>query len=189
MRDAITLIVLVLAEFFGLVVWLHFADQGSHVLGFICLSLGLFIERMTVFISSIYRPNDPQRTTLAQASRRFAIQAVRESFIWVIWLLVADGVSGLLAVGVLFVLMLLEHSADVAEQNGTHPLYYTRHPVALIYTIVEAVGAGLWLHYVRTGQPTLGIMILLVAMVIEHIMQGRIIDLEGPGSWQTPKSA
>jgi hypothetical protein len=181
LRPLLTLIVLSLFEFVGLIVWLRLADEGNHLLGAVILIVGLFLERFTVYIGMI-RPITGD-TNIPVYARRFIIQAVRETLIWVAWLWLAATLTDfnyIVAVIFLFLAMLLEHSVDVAEHNNVPRFSYLTHPKMLLLTVVEAVGATAWLYLVDQQQGTAAVIVLLVAFVIEHIFQGQMVEIKPP---------
>jgi hypothetical protein len=180
LRPLLTLIVLSLFEFFGLMLWLQLTLAGNALVGIGILIAGLFLERFTVYISMIRTIAQDDRVALY--ARRFIIQAVRETLIWIVWWWIAGdgGIRYLVALVFLFVAMLLEHSVDVAEHNSKPPLFYLNHPKVLLLTAIEAIGATLWLYLVITQQGTLAVGVLIVTFLAEHILQGQMVEIKPP---------
>ncbi|NWF67591.1 MAG: hypothetical protein HXY40_00755 [Chloroflexi bacterium] len=183
LRPLLTLLVLNLFEFFGLVLWLRLADDNNHLIGAAILVAGLFLERFTVYVGMVRPVTQDQRAGLY--ARRFIIQAARETLIWVVWLWIAVTLSDLnyvAALAFLFVAMLLEHSADVAEHNGKVWHFYLTNPTMLFLTAVEAVGATAWLYLLDRQQDAAAVIVLFVAFVVEHIFQGRMVEIKPPAA-------
>jgi len=179
-RPLITLIVLSLFEFFGLMLWLQLAITGNHIIGILILIAGLFLERFTVYVAMIRPIAQDQR--IALYARRFLLQAVRETLIWVVWLwIVGDGgIRYLVALAALFVAMHLEHCVDVAEHNGVAWSSYLQHPKMLLLTTIEAVGATLWLYLVLEQNGNFAAGVLLVTFLWEHLYQGQMVEIKSP---------
>jgi hypothetical protein len=173
-----TLIVLSLFEFFGLMLWLQLSITGNHLPGILILIAGLFLERFTVYITMI-RPiaQDGRWSLYAQ---RFMLQAVRETVIWIVWLLIAQngGIFYFVALAFLFVAMHLEHCVDVAEHNGVEKLAYWKHPKMLLLTTIEVIGATLWLYLVLEQGGNFAVGVLIVTFLWEHIYQGQMVEIK-----------
>lgn len=122
--------------------------------------------------------------------------SVTEAAIWVVWLVVAEQVGGLIGVDVagvlLFVLMLPQHSIEDNVLRG-RPLFSDVLALGTaLFTFVEAAGATVWLALVFEGDQLLanvgidtvpvlstflpelgaavGLLLLGVALLVEHVM-------------------
>ena len=113
-----------------------------------------------------------EETPLWQAAIGLILITLTEIVIWVLWLWLADDVNFWLAAVVLLVLMLGEHSLEMSLVKKTKPLTYVTHGKTIFYTVMEAGGAVAWLYLVRHDEPMWGALILLVALSIEHVLQG-----------------
>ena len=106
-----------------------------------------------------------------------------EILIWVVWLWIAHQPWGgqAFAAAILMVLMLIEHSVEMAILRGnTRVLFYLKNKKTIFFTVMEVLGAVGWLYYVRQGQPMIGGGILFLGLSIEHIIQGSALKPE-PG--------
>jgi hypothetical protein len=189
MRGLVTLVVLTVFEFLGLVLWFQIVNQEGatvvhHIVGLVILAFGLFAERFSVYIGMI-RPITGDINAMPYA-QRFIIQGVRESLIWFVWLWIfrtieAPWLDYIGSFVFLFVAMLFEHMVDVAEHNNKPRFFYMRHPTMLFLTLVEAAGATAWIYFAEEGaSPTLSLVILFVAFIIEHIFQGQMVEIKAP---------
>jgi hypothetical protein len=198
LRPLLTLIALNLFEFFGLVIWLQLADRTPPspdnpslstvlpIVGALILIAGLFLERFVVYLNMIRPIAKDERMGLY--AKRFIIQGVRETLIWVVWLWIANNLVdfGYIAAFVfLFIGQLYEHCVDVAEHNGVNPTSYVTNPKVLLLTTAEAVGAIAWLYLLDHEQQTLGIAVLFFAFLIEHIFQGQMVQIKPPAAQPT----
>ncbi len=179
LRPPLTLIVLSLFEFLGLVLWIQQVNSGNYLIGAVILAAGLSLERFTVYVTMIRPIARDERIGLY--TQRFTIQGVRETLIWVAWLWIAlnlGAIRYIAALVFLFVTMLLEHSVDVAEHNGVPRLSYLNHPKVLLLTAIEAIGATAWLYLLHQGQDTTALGVLFVAFIAEHIFQGQMVEIK-----------
>jgi len=114
--------------------------------------------------------------------------SVSETFLWALWLGIteaAGGVEGILVAGVvLAVLLVPQHSIEDNILRGAEPFASVLDIDTLGFSLVEAVGATLWLLFVFEGQQfrwvltaaglgsidpgAIGLGLLAVALFIEH---------------------
>jgi hypothetical protein len=195
LRPLLTLIALNLFEFFGLVIWLQLADRTPPspdnpslstilpIVGALILIAGLFLERFIVYLMLIRPIAKDERVGLF--AKRFIIQGVRETLIWVVWLWIANTLTDfgyIVSFVFLFFGQLYEHCVDVAEHNNVSPMSYATNPKVLFLTLAEAVGAVAWLYLLDYEQQTLGTAVLFVAFLIEHIFQGQMVQIKPPAN-------
>ncbi|MEL6143550.1 MAG: hypothetical protein AAFU67_18260, partial [Bacteroidota bacterium] len=111
------------------------------------------------------------------------IITLSEVLIWIFWLNLADGkiawlaspyfmTNFIIAGVVLMALMLVEHSIEIGALRNNPLLKHVTNPKTILFTFMEVAGAMGWLYFVRTGDPFLGAVCLLVGLSIEHILQG-----------------
>jgi len=98
-----------------------------------------------------------------------AIVSLIESGIWVLWLVLVD-LNAILAGVVLAGLLVLEHtiSDNVFKGRGTFSRLLDARTIG--FSLIEAVGAGIWLVLVDANMVVVGIVILVVASFIEHTL-------------------
>ena len=176
-KDILPFITATLGEFFALYFWLKFMDQDKWLPANVLLWAGFMVERVSVFLwlRNVYRAQDgmtSEATPVWQAAIGLILITLSEIVIWILWLWLADDVSIGLAAGVLLILMLGEHSLEMSLVKKTKPLTYVTHGKTIFYTVIEAGGAVAWLYLVRHEEPIWGALVLLVALSIEHVLQG-----------------
>lgn len=122
--------------------------------------------------------------------------SVTEALIWILWLGVAERLGGLTGVAVagvvLFVFMLPQHSIEDNVLRGRGALSDLIEPGTVVFTVVEALGATVWLALVFRGPELLrmvgvdafpitapsplglgasvGLLLLALALFVEHEM-------------------
>ena len=190
--DVLPFIIATGGEFVALFFWLRFLDQGQFVLANVFLWAGFIVERLAVYlwIQYIYREKEgaaaPQSLPLIIGG--LFLITLSEVLIWIFWLALADGDLAWLSLGgtanfvlaalLLMVLMLVEHSVEMAALRGTKPLAYVGNPNTIFFTFMEVIGAVGWLYFVRHGQPGLGAACLLLGLSVEHVLQGSALRPE-----------
>jgi hypothetical protein len=184
--DVLPFVVATAGEFVALYYWLVFLDAGHFVLGNVILWTGFAVERTSVFlwIRRIRRQKEGSvdgQPLLWTIGGLFLI-TLSEILIWILWLAIADGQIGWLpltataavvvAAVVLMILMLAQHSVEMAALKNKKPFAYVGDPRTIFFTLMEVGGAVAWLYFMRDGQPVLGGICLLVGLSIEHVLQG-----------------
>lgn len=189
----IGIIVFTVIETIALGVWLALVQDAPTLstialIGAGILFIGLFFEAL---VNSI----------VVNGFGDFPLGAIgtfslTETLIWIVWLLLAEALGGLIGVGIagviLFVLMLPQHSIEDNVLGG-RPLFSNVLEVGTaVFTFVEAAGGTVWLALVFHGSDLLagvgidsvpilstfipelgaaiGILLLGVALLIEHEM-------------------
>lgn len=199
--DVLPFVVATAGEFAALYFWLYFLDQGQFLLANAILWGGFAVERTAVYLwmQYIYREAEGRavdRPFFSVFAALFLI-TLTEVLIWILWLALADGqiawlnlgfvANTMLAGGVLMVLMLIEHSVEMAGLRQRSPLAYMTDANTIFFTLMEVLGAVGWLYLVRTDRPVLGALCLLVGLSIEHILQGsELRPEEEPGAEVAP---
>ena len=175
--DILPFLIATIGEWVGLFYWLHFLDRDNFILANIILWIGFGIERIAVilWLRTVYRPVEglasPTSSPIKIILGIIAI-TLPELVIWAIWLALAEGMGYLLAGVVLAILMLAEHSVELALVKGKNPLSFVKHRPTLFFTAMEVLGAAAWLHFVRNDQALLGGALLLIGLSIERIIEG-----------------
>lgn len=166
-------------EFVGLVVWLELVKDEQHVLGVLALVIGLVLERIAVVITarSMYGDHPlPKNFNLIQV-----FTAIAESAAWIIWLIVAQQISHVLGMILLGVFQLFLHSGQLAYATNRRPLFQDITDLkTIIFSAVEAFGAFLWLLASLDENLVLAAIILLVTLIVEHIIQGIVVEENKP---------
>jgi hypothetical protein len=175
--DLLPFFIATIGEFIALAFWLYFNDKSMILLANLLLWTGFMIERIAVilWLGRVYRKKEgisPPKLTWWQIPLGLIAVTWTEILVWFIWLYVAENYGGWWGLAVLMPLMLLEHSAEMGLVKRCNLLKYVTNGKTIFFTIMEVAGAVGWLHFVREGQPVIGIIILLLGLSIEHIIQG-----------------
>jgi len=191
--DVLPFVLATAGEFAALFFWLHYMDQGRFLLANVVLWAGFALERGAVlaWIRYVYRERAgaggaagaqaPAGLSLRTLAGVFLI-TLSEILIWILWVAIADGRIGWLALSggaaagvaaiVLFALMQVQHSVEMAGLKGMAVKNYLTDRTTLFFTFMEVAGAVGWLWLVRADQPVAGAICLLVGLSIEHVIQG-----------------
>ena len=113
-----------------------------------------------------------------------------EIIVWSIWYFAdRDLVSSmgptsafLLASAILIIGEQLQHSWDLALLNSKRIRDFIFHPTAIFITALECGGGILMLYFFEQGWRWTPAIIMLVALTIEHVVQGSMIKPAGKGS-------
>ena len=92
-----------------------------------------------------------------------------ETVIWALWLVLA-GLNAILAAVVLAGLLILEHSLSDNVFKGKGLFSRLLNGRTMGFSLIEAVGAAIWLALVEANLSVVGILILVVASFVEHTM-------------------
>jgi hypothetical protein len=92
-----------------------------------------------------------------------------ETAIWALWLLLAN-LNAIVAAVVLTSLLILEHtvSDNVFKGKGLFSRLIDGRTIG--FSLIEAVGAAIWLALVEANLSVVGVLILVIASFIEHTM-------------------
>ena len=175
--DILPFLIATIGEFIALVFWLYFSDKDMLVVANLLLWTGFLIERIAVvlWLRFVYRKKQGlplPKFKWWQIPVGLVAVTWTEILVWFIWLYVANHYGSWWGLIVLSPLMLLEHSAEMGLVKRCNLLKYFTNKKTIFFTIMEVGGAVAWFHFVRAGQPVIGIIILLVGLSIEHIIQG-----------------
>jgi len=176
--DVMPFIIATAGEFLALHYWLMFQDLDYLILANIILWAGFLTERIAVitWIQRVYRPKEgvaSETTSVAKKAVRLVIVTLTEIVIWIVWLWLADEVDFWLAGAVLMVLMLAEHSMEMALLKKDDFWKYVGNVRTIFFTVMEVAGGMGWLYLVREGEPVWGAIVLILGLSIEHVLQGR----------------
>jgi hypothetical protein len=191
--DVLPFVLATVGEFAALFFWLHYLDQGRFILANAILWAGFALERgaVLVWIRYVYRDRaggvgagggGPSSGSLLRTLAGVFVITLTEILIWILWVAIADGKIGWptlsagaafgVAAVVLFVLMQVQHSVEMAGLKGNVVTAYLVDRTTLFFTFMEVAGAVGWLWLVRADQPVAGAICLLVGLSIEHVIQG-----------------
>jgi hypothetical protein len=176
--DVMPFVIATVGEFLALHYWLVLLDLDHFILANLVLWAGFLTERIAVitWIQRIYRPTvgiASQSTSVARKAVRLFVVTLTEILIWIVWLWLADEVDFWLAGAVLMVLMLAEHSMEMALMKKDRFWKYVGNARTIFFTVMEVAGGMAWLYLVRHDAPVWGALALIVGLGIEHVLQGR----------------
>lgn len=167
--NVLGIITFTIVEVITLVVWLVLARSGSGIAA-VVLAGGLTIEHLIAY-------NVVNKRPLLMLSGLPVIQkglvSIAETGVWIVWLALT-ATSPVFAAMVLGVLLVIEHtlSDNVFRDEGI--LKRLVNPDTIMFSVVEAGGAAMWLSQVDAGQAVVGIAILAGASLVEHTMAVRL---------------
>ncbi len=175
MNDKLRIAVFTIVEVAALVTWLALvrSDAGIYQVSISSLVAGLAVLAVGITIEHVLAYNVINRRGLldlrgAPVGKK-AVVSVIETGIWALWLALTS-LNALLAAAVLAGLLIVEHtlSDNVFKDRGLFARLIDARTI--IFSIVEAAGAAIWLILVESNQAVVGIAILAVASFIEHLM-------------------
>ena len=170
------IIVFTSVEVVTLVVWLVLAlsatDVLTSILAVVVLIVGFTIEHLITF-NVIHNRSLLDFRGLPVTQK--AVVSLIETAIWVVWLVIArldvfNGFDPVIAAAVLTGLLVIEHTLSdnvFTRKKLFERLAYSR---TVGFSIVEGVGAAIWLALVDIDLALLGLAVLAAASFIEHNM-------------------
>jgi len=175
MRDQLRIAIFTIVEGVTLVVWLalvrsdagiYQVSTGSLVGGLAVLVVGFTIEHIIAY--NVIRNRgllDLQGVPVAQK----AVVSLIETVIWALWLVLADS-NAIVAAVVLTGLLILEHTLSDNVFKGRDIFSKLLDVRTVGFSLIEAVGAAIWLVLVEVNMTVVGIVILVIASFIEHML-------------------
>jgi hypothetical protein len=141
-------------------------STGSLVAGLAVLAVGLTVEHIIAY--NVIHNRGLLELQGAPIAQKAAVSLI-ETIIWALWLLLAN-LNAILAAVVLTGLLILEHtlSDNVFKGRGLFSRLLNGRTIG--FSLIEAVGAAIWLSLVEANLAVVGILILVVASFIEHTM-------------------
>jgi len=157
-------------EILGLVVWLALVGQDQAILGLVILAVLLIVEHIVT--DNVIHSR--KFLNLQVPILQIATFSIIETAIWAVWLFIADGFNLFLAAGFLFIGLFFEHtvSDNVFKRKGIFEKIFDKRVIG--FTVIEVVGAAVWLSFARAGEVVLAIVILFIFSLAEHIIAVRV---------------
>ncbi len=170
MRDQLRIAIFTVVEGVALVTWLALvrgqANIGLTIAGLAVLAVGFTIEHLLAY-NVIHERGllDLRGVPVGQK----AVVSVIETAIWALWLALT-GLNAIVAAVVLAGLLVIEHtlSDNVFKSKGLFSRVIDTRTI--VFSLIEAVGAAIWLALVQANLAIVGIVILVVASFVEHSM-------------------
>ena len=170
MRDQLRIAIFTIVEGVTLVTWLALvrgqANIGLMLAGLAVLAVGITIEHILAYNVVHGRGLlDLRGVPIGQK----AVVSVIETAIWALWLALAE-LNAIVAAIVLAGLLIVEHtlSDNVFKHKGLFARLIDGRTIG--FSLIEAVGAAIWLALVQANLAIVGIAILVVASFVEHSM-------------------
>ena len=175
MRDQLRIAIFTIVEGATLVIWLalvrsdagiYQVSTGSLVAGLAVLAIGFTIEHIVAY--NVIHNRGLLEIVGAPVGKK-AVVSLIETVIWALWLVLAD-LNAIVAALVLTGLLILEHTLSDNVFKGRDIFSKLLDVRTIGFTLIEAVGAAIWLALVEVNMAILGIVILVVASFIEHTL-------------------
>ena len=175
MRDQLRIAIFTIVEGVTLVIWLALvrSDAGiyqvsisSLVAGLAVLAVGFTVEHIVAY--NVIHGRGLLELQGAPIGQK-AVVSLIETAIWALWLVLAD-LNAIVAAVVLTGLLILEHtlSDNVFKGKGLFSRLLDARTIG--FSLIEATGAAIWLALVEANLAVGGIVILVVASFIEHLL-------------------
>jgi len=170
MKDQLRIAVFTIIEGVTLVAWLALArgaaNTGSRLAALAVLVVGFTIEHIVAY--NVIHNRGLLELQGAPIGKK-AVVSLIESVIWAVWLILAD-MNAIVATLVLAGLLVVEHtlSDNVFRGKDIFSKLLDAHTIG--FSLIEAVGAGIWLALVDANMAVVGIAILVAASFIEHTL-------------------
>jgi hypothetical protein len=175
MRDQLRIAIFTFVEGATLVIWLalvrsdagiYQVTTGSLVAGLAALVVGFTIEHIIAYnVIHNRRLLDLQGVPIAQK----AVVSLIETVIWALWLVLAD-FNAIVAAVALTILLIVEHTLSDNVFKGRDIFSKLLDARTIGFSLIEAVGAAIWLAFVEANLTVVGIVILVIASFIEHTL-------------------
>ena len=175
MRDQISIAIFTIVEGVALVTWLalvrsdagiYQVSTGSLVAGLAVLAVGFTVEHIVAY--NVIHGRGVLELQGAPIGQK-AVVSLIETSIWALWLVLAD-LNAVVAAVMLTGLLILEHtlSDNVFKGRGLFSRLLDARTIS--FSLIEAAGAAIWLALVEANLAVVGIVILVVASFIEHLL-------------------
>jgi predicted small integral membrane protein len=175
MKEQLRIGIFTIVEGLTLVTWLalvrseagiYQVSTGSLVAGLALLVVGITIEHIIAY-NVIHNRGllDLQGVPIGQ---KFVVSLI-ETAIWALWLVLVR-INAIVAAVVLTGLLILEHTLSDNVFKGKDIFSKLLDARTIGFSLVEAVGAAIWLALVLANLTIVGVLILVVASFIEHTM-------------------
>lgn len=193
--NVLPFIVATFGEFVALYFWLWFFWERQYLLAVVLLLAGFLAERLAVlyWVSQVFGAEvgitGSKKTPVQKAIGLLMITA-SEIIVWSIWYFADRDLapsmgptsSFLLASALLIIGEQLQHSWDLALLNSKRIRDFIFHPTAIFITVLECGGGISMLHFFKQDLRWTAAIIMLVALTIEHVVQGSMIKPSVKGS-------
>lgn len=175
--DIIPFLIATVGEFIALHFWLTYMDVEKFILANLLLWIGFGIERasVAVWINKVYRPTKGIASSVVPLWQKvlgLGFITLTEIIIWIIWYYSIVPFGYLWSSVILYVLMLIEHSAELGLVKQKNIFLHTIDLKTHFFTLMEVLGAVGWIYFHQNGNDLFAMLSLLVGLSIEHIIEG-----------------
>ncbi len=175
--DIVPFLIATIGEYIALHYWLTYMDVEKFVLANILLWIGFGIERgsVAVWVKNVYRPKEGITSSSVPVWKQvlgWGFITLTEIIIWIIWYYSIEPLGYLWSSVILYVLMLIEHSAELGLVKRENIFLHTKYFKTHFFTLMETLGAVGWIYFHQKGDDTLAMVSLIVGLSIEHVIQG-----------------
>ena len=193
--NVLPFIVATVGEFVALYFWLWFFWEQQYLLGLVILLAGFLTERLAVlyWVSQVFGAEvgiTGSKKTPVQKAIGLLMITGSEIIVWSIWYFADRDLAPsmgptsafLLASAFLIIGEQLQHSWDLALLNSKRIRDFIFHPTTIFITVLECGGGIMMLYFFKQDLRWTPAIIMLVALTIEHVVQGSMIKPSGKGS-------
>ncbi len=173
MKDNLRIAIFTIVEGVALVAWLALvrsdtgmSSTGLVIAGLAVLAVGFTVEHLLAY--NVIKGRDLLDLRGVPIGQK-AVVSVIETAIWAVWLILA-GLNAIVAAVVLAGLLIVEHTLSDNVFKGRGLFSRLLDGRTIVFSIVEAAGAAIWLALVDANLAIVGIVVLVVASFIEHTM-------------------
>jgi len=175
MRDQLRIGVFTVVEVVTLATWLalvrseagiYQVSMSSVVVGLVVLAVGFTIEHLLAY-NVIHNRGLFELQGLPIGKK--AVVSLIETGIWVLWLVLA-AINAIVAAVALTGLLIVEHTLSDNVFKGKDIFSRLLDAQTIGFSLIEAVGAAIWLALLQANLAVVGILILAVASFVEHLM-------------------
>ncbi|MEQ9442738.1 MAG: hypothetical protein RIG62_27095 [Cyclobacteriaceae bacterium] len=175
--DVLPFLIATVGEFIALHYWFTYMEVEQFILANMLLWIGFGIERASValWLKKVYRPKEGITSTQVPLWQQWAgwtFITFTEIVVWVVWWYTVDDLGHLWGAVVLYILMLVEHSAEMGLVKRKSLWIYAGTFKTNLFTLMEVLGAAGWMYFHQQDQHGLAIASLLIGLSVEHIIQG-----------------
>jgi len=176
-----------LGEFGALVGWFLLNHAHQRTLAALALLAGFMVERYVV-VFWLQLPSR-LRTPFGGVHPLWLILllvTISEIAVWSAWIALAESGSMAAGIAVLFVGIHVVHSYEVAliRQSTVGPALI--HFGTIVLSLLETIGGVAWLHYAAKDSFARGALVLLLALLVEHVLQVMGFKRGVPAASQPP---
>ena len=175
--DVVPFLIATIGEFIALHYWMTYMDVEKFILANILLWVGFGIERGSValWLKKVFRPKEGITSTKVPVWQQIAgwgFITFTEIVIWVIWYYSIEPLGYLWSSVILYILMLIEHSAELGLVKRVNIFRHTIDLKTHFFTLMEVLAAAGWIYFHNNDQDNYAMISLLLGLSIEHVIEG-----------------